>query len=129
MVAVATKAAVVSPIELARPDWSETQAGTVPLAAGIEVHVTLPQQAGKTMMQIVGSIAHGQDDNRELWPHRRAHRSLDDASTAIRCPINVRQAATTSAASSTFVAAPATKRSTMAAISTRIDNSTEWKTR
>jgi hypothetical protein len=95
----------------------------------IEVHVPLPQQTGKTMMQILRPIAHGQDDNRELWPHRRAHRSLEDASTAIRCPINVKQAATTSAASNTFVAAPATKRSTMAAISTRIDNSTEWKTR
>jgi hypothetical protein len=50
----------------------------------VEVDLALIQQTAETAMQILGPVAHRQNDDPELRPHRSAHRSLDDANTAIR---------------------------------------------
>ncbi len=63
------------------------QANRLPPVAdhhNVEVDLALVQQTGKTALQIVGPVAHRQNNDPELRPRRPAHRSLDDASTAIR---------------------------------------------
>src|SRR5512133_765731 len=55
----------------------------------IQVNLTLAHEAGQAVIQIVRPVTHRQDDDPEfrpppIRPHSHRHRSLEDASTAIR---------------------------------------------
>jgi len=50
----------------------------------IEVYITLAQQTEQPAIKIIRPFAHSQDDDPELGAHWICHRSLEEASTAIR---------------------------------------------
>jgi hypothetical protein len=63
------------------------QANRLPPVAhdhNIEANLALVQHTGKPAIQIIGSVAHRQNNDPKRRRPRLAHRSLDDASTATR---------------------------------------------
>ena len=66
------------------PSGNPTGCHPLPTTTTSSSNLALVQQTGKTAIQIVGPVAHRENNDPERRPPRLTHRSLDEASTATR---------------------------------------------